>query len=190
MPADSFWEAIHLANRFAHRRTVVKYFDRLSGVFEAGDIAYAYGSLSASYHDFLARRGYELTVPERARSRHHLARGRYCVVLDYLGAGTYVICYLTTFGRSRNYEDIRSPIGQLFGLPIGQFTKWPGVKHLRTDPPWNYQRNSYILGIPTIRRGLINPNYPSRLLPGELERVKSLIVERVEVSIPRLRDFL
>ncbi|RDB21260.1 hypothetical protein Hypma_011779 [Hypsizygus marmoreus] len=177
MPADPYWECIRLHTELLWSRH--SFLRAQSTTFKPGDFAYHSASIVDIFSELLIQKGLPLLDIERWK--HKLA-GRYCVILERLGADKYLVCYLTTFGRSKDFFKIQSPVSRFFGLPIGQNIFWPGVKPFRTLPPWRASSGSFILGIPVVRKGLEPTNLYTNftLLPSELTRLKGLIRERME----------
>lgn len=159
-----------------------KYFltESIDG-FEPGEIAYARGSLHECFNELLEDKGYTLHPTEK-QPIHYEHTGRYCIVLRRLGSDRYLICYLTTYGGSKSYSEVKNPVGRFFGLPIGEGYRWPGIPSLKTRPMW--VTRAYVLGIPVVREGLQRANLSRkfRLYPSELQRAKILIRERLKVS--------
>jgi hypothetical protein len=176
----SFWQCIHLANTAAFQRNWWRYFiARPKGSFEPGDLAYVPGNIMECFKELVEDKGYQLVPGEEGRFEH---KGRYCLVLRQLRGDQYLVCYLTTFGGAKNYQEIANPVGRYFSLPIGLQDGWPRIPSLRTWPPW--EPEAFVLGIPVARAGLQRTNLPVRfrLFRSELERAKQLIRDRLEVS--------
>lgn len=183
----SFWQCIRLATVTAFRQSRWRYFlAPPPGPFEPGDLAYVSGSVNECFKELVEDKGYQLVPGEEVRFEH---KGRYCLVLRQLRGDRYLVCYLTTFGGAKDRQEIDSPIGRYFALPIGVQDRWPGTPSLRTWPPWTPE--AFVMGIPVARDGLQRTNLPVRfrLFPSELERAKLLIRDRLVVSLscPQVR---
>ncbi|KAF5380985.1 hypothetical protein D9615_004110 [Tricholomella constricta] len=179
MPADPYWECIRRESEILSAKNS-SLRPLPPGVFEPGDFAYLTGGLHRVFLEYLESKSYRLLPAEQ---RLFGTTGRYCVVLKRLGADKYLVCYLATFGGARDYHDIRDPVGQYFGLPLGGNTYWPGVTPLRTVPSWrSASGGGFILAIPVVREGLQRSNLVPRyrLAYTDLHRLMTLIRERDE----------
>lgn len=181
---DPYWERIHLAYHFeVDRRTRYK----TSGpTFELGEIAYVEdeGTLSSSLYDFLEWQGLELTQQERVwRDKLKLnGFGRMCLVVQRLDDGTYIICFLASFGETIHGKNIKGSLAKLFAIAIDDTPEFPlGTPSIKVVPKWKGHGFLYAIPVPrrNLRRHKINIRFILRM--GELERVKRLILERVKV---------
>ncbi|KAF8077778.1 hypothetical protein FPV67DRAFT_12374 [Lyophyllum atratum] len=177
MPADPYWECIrHECEILSETNSSLRPLP--PGVFEPGDFAYHADSIHNVFNEYLEKKRYRLHPAEQ---RTFTRVGRYCVVLRRLGADKYVVCYLATFGGARGFRDIRDPVGQYFGLPLGDTASWPGVPPLKTTPPWRSSSGgAFIVAIPVVREGLQKSNLGARfrLDLSDLHRLITLFKER------------
>jgi hypothetical protein len=200
MPVDPYWERIRLAFDFENekwsrnwiwKRGLKKTDERgRDDRFLPGQILYVKGSISGSWFDYLERQGYTLLDRElrerqsAAQNNQNYDTGKYCVVVDRLGTGRYIVCHLTTFARSLDPKNITSPLGRFFSLAVEDTPGWPvGMPSLRTNPKWN--GGAFVVALPVVREYLLLPTgLPSRfaLWPGELHRLRRFIFERGQVS--------
>jgi hypothetical protein len=152
----------------------------LPNSFKPGDLAYISGSINACFSELLEGRGYQ---PVGDETIQYDQKDRYCLVLRQLRGDRYLVCFLTTFGGVKIPQEIASPVGRYFALPIGTQDHWPGVPSLKTRPPWSPE--AFVMGIPVARDGLQPSNLPVRyrLFPSELERAKHMIRDKLAVSL-------
>ena len=191
---DSYWERIHLAYRYevekrtkAHQRAIIASHT----VFEPGEIAHINdnGTLLAAYYDFLEWQGLELHHKEKLlRAKvHRNDYGRFCLVIERLGDGRYIVCYITSFNHTQDGQHIQSILGKLFAIAIdgtdGTPEFPPGTPSIKLVPPW--RGHGFLYAMPVPRQNLKRHKHRQLryiLRMGELERVKQLIRLRVEAS--------
>lgn len=188
---DPYWERIHLAYHFEiEKRTQRRTQDSgVSDVFEPGEIAYVNddGTLIAGFYDFLEWQGIRLTHGEKflQKKMRQDSRGRYCLVVQRLDDGRYIICYLTSFHQAMRAENIQTSLARLFAIAIDDTPEYPpGTPSIKVVPKWTGHGFLYAIPVPRqrlVRHNAVNKRFILRM--GELERVKRLIVERVKVCL-------
>lgn len=159
-----------------------------SQLFEPGEIAHirGCGGVNLAFLEFLQGQGYKLSAKERCLKYNmkHTGEsiGKYCIVLERLGAGKYIVCYITSFHKIIHGSGL-SPTATLFSIAMGDTPPYPpDIKPLRITPSWI--GSGFIFGVPVIREGLKKVKYGRYLAHyGELHRLKSLIRERLKVSL-------
>jgi hypothetical protein len=187
---DPYWERIHLAYRYeVAKRTKVdrEAIGTSNPVFEPGEIAHVddYGTLIGGFYNFLEWQGMILSHKERIVKAkvEHRSRTRFCLVLQRLDDGKYIICYLTSFKQAQHGHNIQSILGRLFAIAIDDTPEYPlGTPSIKMVPKW--RGHSFLFALPVLRRNLV----PSKvghtrfiLRMGELERVKQMVMGRVNV---------
>jgi len=188
---DPYWERIHLAYQYeVDRRTKSKYRHVIASnmVFEPGEIAYISddATLIGAFYDFLEWQGMTLSGIEMAAKKRikRRSRGRFCLVLERLNHGGYIICYLASFHQAYDWRNIQSSLARLFAIAIDDTPEFPpGTPSIKVVPKW--KGCGFLYGIPVYRQNLVRPvagNVRFILRMGELERVRNLVLERVTVS--------
>jgi hypothetical protein len=186
---DPYWERIRLAYEYevekrttAHPRAIIA----SNTVFEPGEIAHIDdGTLSGGFYDFLEWQGMTLNRRERAVkvTAKRGSRGRFCLVVQRLDDGRYIVCYLASFSQVQDGEKIKNSLGRLFAIAIDDTPEFPpGTPSIKVVPKW--EGYGFLYAIPVPRQNLVRPKAVNKrfiLRMGELERVKRLIVERVKV---------
>ncbi|KDQ61114.1 hypothetical protein JAAARDRAFT_709778 [Jaapia argillacea MUCL 33604] len=180
---DPFWERLHVAYELEAQKRSTYIQNTSPTLFEPGEIAYSPGlGVTSTYYRFLKLQGYRLTKEELFFDKQrHPSRGKYCLVIQRLRDGSYLVCPLTTVGRLGVGADIPNPALRFFAVAIGTTPEWPpGVQPIATYPTW--RGNGFLFGAPIRRTKLIKPNLYVRamLRAGELDRVKKLLVEKIK----------
>lgn len=186
---DPYWERIHLAYHFeVEKRT--KQGSAPADVFEPGEIAHIDddGTLTAGFYDFLEWQGLRLTHREKTLQKKikRDGKGRYCLVVQRLDDGRYIICYLASFHQAVYAENIQNSLSRLFAIAIDDTPEYPpGTPSIKVAPKWTGQGFLYAIPVPrySLVRNTTVKNKRFILRMGELERVKRLIVERVKVCL-------
>jgi len=186
---DPYWERIHLAYRFEVEKRTKRGINPDSNLFEPGEIAHIDddGTLLAGFYDFLEWQGMRLTRGERYLKAkvQRGQQGRFCLVLQRLCDGGYIICYLTSFNQAAHGENIQSSLARLFAIAIDGTPEYPpGTPSIKLVPAWTGGGFLYAMPVPrhNLKRTTIM-KIPFILRMGELERVKRLITERVKVRL-------
>lgn len=161
--------------------------------FLPGEIAHIQddGSLIRGFYDFVTWQGLKITQ-EESRLRNLAKReptGRMCLVLQRLADGTYLICFLTSFGGTKRGVNIASPLGRLFAVAIEDTEEFPkGTPSVKLTPKW--RTGAFLYALPVPRKKLVRHKLakymPFMLSVGELERVKRLILDRIRVRAFRV----
>lgn len=156
------------------------------GEFLPGEIAHIQddGSLICGFYDFATWQGLKITQEESKLISMAGPVGRMCLVLQRLADGTYLVCFLTSFGGTKRGEKIASPLGRLFAVAIDDTAEYPkGTPSVKFTPKWLNGAFLYALPVPrkTLVRHKLAKHRPFMLSVGELERVKRLILDRIRV---------
>ncbi|KAF7969525.1 hypothetical protein HWV62_27019 [Athelia sp. TMB] len=111
-------------------------------------------------------------------------RGRMCLVLQRLADGRYLICYLTSFGQRKLGQNIESTLGRLFAIAVDDTPDFPaGTPSIKVCPKWG--GHAFLYALPVPRANLVRHKLAKRvrfmLHIGELERLKTMIVDRMRV---------
>jgi hypothetical protein len=186
---DPYWERIRLAYYYYYyevENTMVE--QQTNTVFEPGEIARIddHGTLHRGFYDFLEWQGMKLSRRERVWKKK-LKRetfGRYCLVVQRLDDGRYVICYLASFNHAQEGQNIQGSLARLFAIAMDDTPEFPlGTPSIKIVPKWG--KYAFLHAIPVPRQNLVRLGANARFIlrMGELERVKRLIVERVKVSL-------
>lgn len=186
---DPYWERIHLAYDFFYNHPQYHIPRRQAEVeFEPGEIAHIEdeGTLVRGLYDFLEWQGLPITRQEiivRDKAKDRGTSGRMCLVLQRLADGRYLICYLASFRQVTYGADIQSPLARLFSIALEDTPEFPeGTPSIKIIPKWGVHGFLYALPIPRrklVRHKARDVRFMLRL--GELERVKRLILDRVQV---------
>lgn len=189
---DTYWERIDAAYRYeVRRRTRILEDEAANTPLEPGEIAHIDddGTLSAGFYDFMEWQGMKLTRREegiRAKLKLNVLRGnsfgRWCLVIQRLDDGRYIICYLTSFNSLKYGANLESLLGKLFAVAIDDTPEYPpGTPSIKMSPKWH--GNGFLYAIPVPRENLRRHSISGRIMlrMGELERIKRLISERVQV---------
>jgi hypothetical protein len=184
---DPYWERIHLAYYYEVKKRTLAHLQS-NTVFYPGEIAHIEddGTLSSGFYDFLEWQGIPLSSKEMAikRKLNRENFGRSCVILERLPENRYIICYLTSFHQAQHGQRVQGLLGKLFAIAINDTPEYPpGTPSIKIYPKW--EGCAFLYAIPVLRQNLVRHKaIKSRFMlgMGELERVKQLITERVEVS--------
>ncbi|TFK30057.1 hypothetical protein FA15DRAFT_663390 [Coprinopsis marcescibilis] len=166
---DSWWDWIRLSEF-----TYPDYVEERP--LEPGEIAFAHGSLQAIFLSLVKSLGIKLTPLESSTLSRSNRKGRFCVVNGRFPDGRYQVFFLTTFGSAEDVAGI-DPVGRFFGIPLG-LGHSPSFDAVQTTQHWTGP--SYVFGIPVVipkhiaPTRLRNPHIVSKLVPGELERLRSI----------------
>ncbi|KAF8163431.1 hypothetical protein B0H34DRAFT_795142 [Crassisporium funariophilum] len=171
------WEQISYANQWLARQTRLKSVDD----FEPGDIASCYGSITATFYQYLKRLGYPLDIWELADREITQLPYRYCIIKRRVERNLYEVFLITTFGDARSQETL-GPVGAYFGIPMGN-TQWvTTIPSLKTTPPvFGRTRKSFVFAIPALKTvEPANMLTQVRLVPGELDRILKFVEENAK----------
>ena len=186
---DPYWERIDAAYNYEiRRRTEIL---AANTPLEPGEIAHVAddGTLAAGFYDFMEWHGMKLTKQEESiRTKLKLgavkggSRGRFCLVIQRLDDGRYIICYLTSFNSIKYGTNLEGLLGKLFAVAIDDTPDYPpGTPSIKVLPKWH--GNGFLYTIPVPRKNLQRKKSGIRFMlrMGELERVKRLVSDRVQV---------
>jgi hypothetical protein len=167
------------------------------GDVNIGDIAICLDGnrLRYIYYDFLVSQGYVLTEQEQehfsevrwsSRLSAKLALrqegrpyGRPCIVLERHSPGSFKVCFLATLQES-------SSVYTYLGIPEEDLRAYPSFPPRLRNPGVRGPEQSIILPMPVIRSNLFSSRdgiYRRQLHYGELERVRALIKQKLEVCV-------
>ncbi|EIW84844.1 hypothetical protein CONPUDRAFT_141681 [Coniophora puteana RWD-64-598 SS2] len=201
---DPWWDRLALLyqheairrTRATHERADLTPSERLHAQheFEPGEIAHvtSAGGVRLAFYEFLLSQGLELRGDEPRRRavalQHAQLTGKFALVLERLGGGRYLVCYLASYGAIRHSRSM-SPVKQFFSVALGGAgaRNWPpDTPAFRTRPEWKIRPGAgsgYLFVCPVVRSGLVKTTGYRRatLRMGELDRLKAAYRDRLTV---------